>query len=162
LTDDELCSDAHTMVSAGSDTAGLTLALGIFYIYKNSEIRKRLHNELGAAYPHSSDVLKAHWADLEKLPFLSACVYESLRIAVPIGGDLPRVVTGGDWQFKGIRIPAGTVVSSSANAVNLNGDIFPEPQRFIPERWLDEQGRLSNAKETWLVSFSKGPRACIG
>lgn len=43
--------------------------------------------------------------------------------------------------------------------VHLNPDIFPEPHKFRPDRWL-EPG--AEALDTWLVAFSKGPRSCLG
>jgi cytochrome P450 len=43
--------------------------------------------------------------------------------------------------------------------VEKNEDIFPDPLKFDPERWLGED---SSALEKWLVAFSKGRRQCIG
>jgi cytochrome P450 len=42
--------------------------------------------------------------------------------------------------------------------VHYNADIFPEPESFVPERWLDESTDL----DKWLVAFSRGPRMCLG
>jgi cytochrome P450 len=42
--------------------------------------------------------------------------------------------------------------------VHFNADIFPEPDKFVPERWLDESAEL----DKWLVAFSRGPRMCLG
>lgn len=41
--------------------------------------------------------------------------------------------------------------------LHFNPELFPSPQEFRPERWLDNPG-LDN----WLVSFSRGPRSCLG
>lgn len=46
-----------------------------------------------------------------------------------------------------------------ATFVHLNSTIFPDPEKFIPERWLGEgKGQL----DQYLVAFSKGPRTCLG
>ena len=50
-----------------------------------------------------------------------------------------------------------TIVSCGSTFVHYNADIFPEPDKFIPERWL-ENPDLDN----WLVAFSRGPRMCLG
>ncbi|EPQ53551.1 cytochrome P450, partial [Gloeophyllum trabeum ATCC 11539] len=164
LSDDELCGEAATYIGAGGDTAGITLSVGSSYLARSPAIQEKLFHELQQAYPTKSEILTAHWSDLEKLPYLSACVYECLRISLPVAGDLPRVVGQGGWEFKGAQIPAGTVVGSSATAVHMNPSLFPEPETFRPERWLDdsEDGGISKTLESWLVSFSKGPRSCIG
>lgn len=43
--------------------------------------------------------------------------------------------------------------------VHYNEDIYPEPHKFDPERWLQPN---SKALEKWLVPFSLGPRQCLG
>ncbi|KDQ52020.1 hypothetical protein JAAARDRAFT_184595 [Jaapia argillacea MUCL 33604] len=162
LDDDEICCAANLFVGAGGDTSGTTLSVGSYYIGKNPAVQNRLFAELKAAYPDKEDVVTAHWADLEKLPYLTACVMESLRISGPIPGDLPRVVPKEGWEFKGVKIPPGTVVSSSSTAVHLNPVVFPEPDVFKPERWLDGKGKLKEGLDVWLVSFSKGRHSCLG
>jgi cytochrome P450 len=46
--------------------------------------------------------------------------------------------------------------------VHMNPDIFPDPQAFSPERWLDSEGRKRKDLDKYLLSFSKGSRACLG
>ncbi|KAL9599821.1 MAG: hypothetical protein Q9219_003607 [cf. Caloplaca sp. 3 TL-2023] len=56
-------------------------------------------------------------------------------------------------------LPYLTLVSMSARMVHDNSEVFPEPDKFIPERWIGPDARDANKS---LVVFSKGPRACIG
>jgi len=89
---------------------------------------------------------------------------------------LPRVVGPVDSGINGVMIPAGvreiccsaavdltsvqqTVVSMGATILHRNPDIFPDPTAFDPSRWLQED---SSELEKYLVSFSKGPRSCLG
>jgi len=71
---------------------------------------------------------------------------------------LPRIVSA-DAQIGGAHVPAGTSVAMGTTFVHTNPDIFPDPFKFSPDRWLQP-----NAKEleTYIVTFSKGPRSCIG
>lgn len=60
-----------------------------------------------------------------------------------------------------------TIVSISATFVHLNPELFPEPTKFSPERWLksiDEKKEASTEvnSDKYLVSFSRGPRSCPG
>ncbi|TFK55311.1 cytochrome P450 [Heliocybe sulcata] len=162
LSDDQLVAEANVLFGAGGDTTGIALSIGCSYIAHDRTVRDRLFDELVAAYSSRHDVLQARWVELEKLPYLSACVYESLRISSPLPGELPRVVGEGGWKFNGVQIPAGTVVSASTVAVNWSERIFTDPQAFKPERWLDSDGEFRGNMENWLVSFGKGQRACIG
>lgn len=49
------------------------------------------------------------------------------------------------------------MVSCGSTFVHYNSELFPEPYKFRPERWL-ENPKLEN----WLVAFSRGPRSCPG
>ena len=46
--------------------------------------------------------------------------------------------------------------------VHTNPDIFPEPERFKPERWLESDSEKSESLDAYLVAFSRGPRSCLG
>lgn len=50
-------------------------------------------------------------------------------------------------------------MSVSTRAIHDNPTLFPSPQLFIPDRWAGERGK---ELDRWNVSFSKGPRQCIG
>ena len=73
-----------------------------------------------------------------------------------ISPDEPLVyqdpTTKQDWI-----IPAGTSVSMDALSVSMNPKIFPEPQRYLPERWIGNKGL-----DKYLLTFSKGTRMCAG
>jgi cytochrome P450 len=49
------------------------------------------------------------------------------------------------------------IVSCGSTFVHYNATIFPDPEMFMPERWLD-----STDLNKWLVAFSRGPRMCLG
>ena len=52
-----------------------------------------------------------------------------------------------------------TVVSQSALFVSFSEEVFARAHEFLPDRWLQPG---SNALESWLAVFSKGPRSCLG
>ncbi|CAA7265160.1 unnamed protein product [Cyclocybe aegerita] len=63
-------------------------------------------------------------------------------------------------SFEGLeKIPYLTVVSMGSTILHKNPDVFPEPLVFKPERWMQDD---SSELEKYLVSFSKGPRSCLG
>ena len=114
-------------------------------------------------------------------------IKESLRLAYGVPGRLLRVVPETGAVFCGQKIPAGvsplsdpditsrvlpgvtytyvdnimliqTLVASSAYVHNMNPSVFPSPDEFQPERWLDGDPRL----DQHMCSFSRGSRICIG
>ena len=55
-----------------------------------------------------------------------------------------------------------TAVSMSAWMMHRNSDVFPNPDKFDPERWLDPDPEVVRMREKSLVAFSRGNRMCLG
>lgn len=116
----------------------------------------------------------------------NAFINEILRLAYGITARLPRVAPTETLQYKeyaippgvsdelpnkpplplllhysNLRIPSKTPVSTSTYFVHGNASIFPEPDTFRPERWIEAAERGDNLKR-YLVPFNRGTRGCIG
>ena len=96
----------------------------------------------------------------DKLTYLDAVIKETLRLYAPLPASEPRSLPV-DTIIDGYSIPAGTVVSMSPYTLHRNAEVFPEPLRFRPERWLGQCGDLVEMKK-WFWAFSSGGRMCIG
>jgi hypothetical protein len=71
---------------------------------------------------------------------------------------LPRVVSPGGLHIPGLpTIPAGTSVGLSAYTLHFNRNVFPDPQAFTPERWLEPTPEMLRDN----IPFGLGPRQCI-
>jgi len=149
--------EAQLMFAAGSHTVGTTLMIGVYNLLRNPDSKQRLADEVHNAWPVLDQ--PPPYEDIEKLPFLGAVIKEALRLATPTPAGLPRVVPAPGAVISGVRIPGGTVVSQSALFVSYSEEVFPQPHEFLPDRWLQSD---SKALENYLVSFSKGPRSCLG
>ncbi|KAK6346067.1 hypothetical protein TWF730_010401 [Orbilia blumenaviensis] len=156
-TDEELTADALLTISAGMDTTGHTLTLATFYLVKNPDIQGKLLGELKTVMKHPRDDVSEE--TLERLPFLQACLKESLRFSHGVPGPLPRDVPSGGATILGNYLPPGTIVTASHYLYHTNPNIFPEPLKFNPERWLAEDTR---ELERYFMPFSRGARVCIG
>ncbi|KAF5345152.1 hypothetical protein D9758_009718 [Tetrapyrgos nigripes] len=138
-----LVEESQTLTFAGSDTG--------------MEIRKKALEELSSVCPDSN--MSISYEILEKLPYLTAIIKESLRLShgVPVG--LLREVQPTSAWIGGYEIPRGAIVSMGATFMHWNDKVFPDPHRFSPERWLQDQ---TKELDSYLVPFSRGPRQCIG
>ena len=96
-------------------------------------------------------------AELQSLPYLRGVIKEGLRLSMANPSRLPRVVPVGGWSFRGYKLPAGTNVSVAPFEVHLNPAVFPHPNEFIPERWMDPSDEMTR---DW-IPFGLGPRQCI-
>ena len=82
ITVDRLQHEAISVVGAGIETTMRTLTISVFHIVDNPAVHKRLREELNAAIP-KPDMIPS-WEELEKLPFLTACIHECEFNLLPI------------------------------------------------------------------------------
>lgn len=140
-------------MAAGIDTTGDALC---FLMWELSQPRSfHVQEKLQAELREKAD------EPLDKLPYLEAVVSEGLRCFPAIPMSLPRYVPDGGRVIDGYKIPEGTVVSCQAYSVHkLNEDVFPEAERFEPERWLKSEGDTERRKLQF--AFASGGRGCVG
>ncbi|KAF5345151.1 hypothetical protein D9758_009719 [Tetrapyrgos nigripes] len=110
-----------------------------------------------SAWPDSNTPIS--YETLEKLPFLTAVIKESLRLSIGVPVGLLREVQPTSAKIMGYEIPRGTIVSMGATFMHWSPDLFPDPFKFSPDRWLQDRDRQL---DSYLVPFSRGPRQCIG
>jgi cytochrome P450 len=97
-------------------------------------------------------------ADAQTLPYLSAVVKEGLRISMANPTQLRRIVSAGGLQVPSLPfIPAGTSVGLSPYTLHFNAEVFPDPHKFAPERWLEPTEKMLRDS----IPFGLGPRQCI-
>ncbi|KAI5833666.1 cytochrome P450 [Schizophyllum commune Tattone D] len=151
-----LLDEAMNLQLAGSHTTANASIVGCYHILNNRKIHTRLVAELKEAIP---DPQAISFEVVEKLPYLTAVIKESLRLSHGVVSPMLRVVNADDTELDGIAVPRGTSVAIGNSFVHLNPDIFPDPYTFKPERWMGED---SSALENYLVPFSRGQRNCLG
>ncbi|KAJ5952237.1 uncharacterized protein N7479_010650 [Penicillium vulpinum] len=96
----------------------------------------------------------------DKLPYLDAVIKETLRLYAPLPGSEPRSLPSAA-TIDGYTIPPKTVVSMAPYSLHRNPEVFKNPTKFNPDRWLDPSENLVDMKK-WFWAFSSGGRMCIG
>ncbi|KAH1415788.1 hypothetical protein KXX16_008908 [Aspergillus fumigatus] len=152
-----LYEEAQALLFGGADTTGTTLMHGSFYVLSTPTVYQKLKAELRSNWRVLDEAPSL--SEFEKLPYLTAVIKESLRMSPGVASPLPRVVPSSGAHIDKTFIPGGTVVGMSSHFVHRDKTIFPNPDEFSPERWLNDKGR---DLDKWLVAFSKGPRRCPG
>ncbi|OGM48078.1 hypothetical protein ABOM_002892 [Aspergillus bombycis] len=154
---ERMWQEGMVVVGAGTDTTAWTLVVVLVHIIINADIRQRLEDEVRTAIATKGQL---KLSDLEQLPYLSACIKEALRLSYGLSARLPRVAPTQVLEVPGttgLAIPPGTKVSMNSVLMHRHPQLFPQPDEFRPERWLDNP-RL----DRYLVPFSKGARQCLG
>jgi cytochrome P450 len=95
------------------------------------------------------------------MPYLTACLRESLRFDPPIVSFLPRWSEG--VELCGRFIPAGVEIACSPYVISRNKEIFGEDVHvFRPERYADADPAWVAIAARYDFTFGYGPRGCIG
>ncbi|ESU07768.1 hypothetical protein SNK03_002696 [Fusarium graminearum] len=143
-------------------TIQATLTVITYFLLDKPEIYKRLMADLDGLDPEN---LK--WTDLEQRPYLWAVIHEALRVMPGVSHRSARIAREEDLVYQSQDgntnwvIPRGTPIGMTSMINHWNEDLFPEPDEFLPERWL-ENGKPNYKLQKFLISFGKGSRACIG
>lgn len=161
----DLACESVLLVVAGSQSTSGGLAATFFYLARHPEKLSRLRKEIREAFSNQDDIRYESGGKLAALPYLRACIDESMRLTPPTPGHLPREIVGSEGlSIDGHWFPPGTNVGVSPYAIHRNEAYFPEPNRFWPERWL-EDGMDEESHQiamSALSAFSAGATGCIG
>jgi cytochrome P450 len=151
LSEDELIGHAGVIFAAGHETSSNALSWTLFVLAQHPRILSDLCDELTAELHGGAP----RFEDLTRLPLLDRVLKESLRLFPP--APLNHRVTARDSELLDYRIPRGTEVLSSIYHTHRLPELYPNPARFDPDRWLGfDPGPYA------YNPFSAGPRMCIG
>jgi cytochrome P450 len=158
---DRLGDEAQLMIGAGLETTARCLGTASFHIINNLSLSSKLRKELDEAIPDPGTIPDA--TELEKLPYLSACIQEAIRLIYGISSRNPRVSPDKPMRYKEWEIPAGVPVSMTTVDINHDERIFPNSRSFVPERWLgNPKTEDGESLGKYNISFGRDDRSCLG
>lgn len=151
LKDEELRDELMTLLIAGHETTATGLCWAFERILAHPEVYVRLQAELDEVCG-GEPLQPAHFG---ALPYLDATIKEALRTrpVLPLVGRRLR----GSFRLQEWELPEGTVVAPCIYLTHQDPDLYPQPDRFRPERFLD----VKTDPYTWFP-FGGGIRRCIG
>ncbi|MEG3436409.1 cytochrome P450 [Pannus brasiliensis CCIBt3594] len=150
MSDVELRDESITLLIAGHETTATSLAWAFYSIATDSEVREKLREELDSLGENPDPIA------LAKLSYLTAVCNETLRLypVTPVAFTrFPR----GSIELDGYRYEGTVGLTPCIYLVHQREDIYPEPKRFSPDRFLD---RSYGPGE--FLPFGGGSRRCLG
>jgi cytochrome P450 len=155
FSEDDLVDLSMDLLVAGHKTVSSALAIAFYTLAQYPDVQNRLREEVRQAYPGIADGILPDTSTEPKLPYLDAVLNELLRLYPPVA-HMSRVAVS-PAVVCGVSIPAGRRVVVSQWAMNRSHVQWGlDAEEFRPDRWFEEGGRPH------LLTFSKGPRNCIG
>ena len=146
--------EVDTFMFEGHDTTASSLSFILYLLAIHPEIQTKLQSEIDASFNIEGSVTDK----ITNMKYLDCVIKEGLRLHPPIL-FMARLVEK-DEQIGDLLVPKGTEILITPGAVHRNPEYWPEPDKFIPERFNDEE----NMKRDPFTynPFSAGPRNCIG
>ncbi|CAG7729411.1 unnamed protein product, partial [Allacma fusca] len=157
ITETTILCQALIFLFAGFETTATTLTMLSYYLGNNPDKQKKLIEELDELMEKNEG--KITHDNLSELPYMNACINETLRLVSPV----VRVerVCAKDWKHEsGLIIKKGWTVLFPNHSIHRNEKYWPEPHKYIPERFMPENKDKFNPYA--FMSFGQGPRNCIG
>nr|BED43018.1 cytochrome P450 monooxygenase [Trametes versicolor] len=157
--DDECFRDvAGLAYLTGADTSLFAIQAMFLAMVTHPGVQRKAQQELDAVV--GSNRLP-EFSDRDSLPYINAVVKEVIRwhSVVPLGVS-HRVME--EDEYKGYRIPAGTILVPNAWAMSRDPRVYTEPDAFVPERYMKDGECGSNVRDPEKYQFGFGRRICPG
>ena len=155
LTEKGIREEVDTFMFEGHDTTSMALSWTTYLIGLNPDIQKKCHEELDSIFGDDKD-RPLTMQDLRQMKYIEACIKEGLRL-FPSVPYIARV-SNQEIMINGHLIPKGVTLLLYLHQVHRDPEVFPKPEVYMPERFLDP-GKMHPFA---FVPFSAGPRNCIG
>jgi len=154
LSMEEIIATTITFFIAGHETTATTLLWIIYELSQNQHVQEKLfqeiQNKIGNRNPDFDEI---------HLEYLECVLSENLRLHSPLG-IFPARVAITDLEYNGNIIPKGALLSVNVYSLHRNPEIWPDPDKFDPDRFSNENKK--NRHRFAYIPFSAGTRQCIG
>lgn len=158
ITDKDVLLIIGEIFIASTETTASTLCWALLYLLHNPEVQDKLHEELDQVVgPDRQPEVK----DKKRLPYMEATITETLRISSLVPLSIPHKTTI-DTTLGGYFIPKGTTVIPNLWSLHHDSSVWEDPYKFMPERFLDEDGSFLPPRADRFLPFGSGRRVCIG
>jgi cytochrome P450 len=154
MSDKQLRDEILTIFVAGHETTANALSWTWYLLAQDTKAEAKLHAELDMVLGGRAP----RFADLAELKYTRMVLEEALRLYPP-AHTIARTAVKEDW-IGGVRIPPGAAVFISIYATHRNPTLWPEPERFDPERFAPDAA--ARRHRFAYLPFGGGPRICIG
>jgi cytochrome P450 len=155
LTDAQIRDEVVTLLLAGHETIASALTWTLYLLAQHADVRRRMEAEARAVL---GDGLPRSLEDVAKLKYTLQVFKESMRVFPPLPYVSRRAAR--DVELGDYRLTEGQAVVCFIYGIHRRGDLYPDPERFDPDRFTAEnEGRLPKGA---YLPFGLGSRICIG
>ncbi|KAF5349225.1 hypothetical protein D9756_009488 [Leucocoprinus leucothites] len=159
FNEDVIRDTASMFFAGGSDTVLAALYTFILSMLCHPDKQAKVQEEIDRAIGHDR---LPDYSDEPNLPYLSACIRESFRWRPTTPMSVPHCSEADD-VYNGYFIPAGSIMIANLWNMMHNEAEYPNPEEFLPERHIDENGKINKRiRDPMSLAFGFGRRVCPG
>ncbi|KAH7699044.1 cytochrome P450 3A24-like protein [Aphelenchoides avenae] len=151
----EVLAQSFILLIAGYETTGTTLHFALYFLAKLPEIQQKALEEIEQVVRDSEHITYEH---ITNMPYLSQVICETLRICPP--ALQTNRICNHPITIKGIPFERGTMFTVPIYAMHHDPELYPEPEKFDPDRFLPEE--KARRDPLTYMPFGYGPRNCVG
>lgn len=142
---------------AGRDTTSCTLTNCFRFLSENPSVERKLVDEFEAIRDK-----QISWEDAKSFVYPNAFFNEVMRSMPPVP-NMARICIENDQLPSGRFVRAGTAIVFAIQAIGQDPHLFPNPDKFTPERWIVEETTPVRRPDEYVFPvFLGGPRLCLG
>ncbi|KAJ1664658.1 hypothetical protein IW140_005817 [Coemansia sp. RSA 1813] len=156
MTQTQITAENIGFLVGGTDTTSLTLSWTLHYLLLYPDVYKRAVQEVRSKFSREHTI--TYTEGKAQLPYIDACIFESMRIRSVSGVFLPRMVPEEGATIQGHYLPRGTQIGVNIAGAHHHKETWEEPRKFMPERFLG----AGEKKKQSVITFSSGVRICPG
>uniref|UniRef100_A0A8C4VEU0 steroid 11beta-monooxygenase n=1 Tax=Gopherus evgoodei TaxID=1825980 RepID=A0A8C4VEU0_9SAUR len=149
---DSIKANVTEFTAGGVDTTAMPLLFTLFELARNPSVQTAIRREIAEAESQGPRELSKV---LNSMPLLKSALKETLRL-YPVGITVQRYPTK-DVVLQNYCVPAGTLCQVGLYAMGRSPEVFSNPERYDPLRWLSKEDNSFKA-----LAFGFGARQCIG
>ncbi|KAI7879770.1 cytochrome P450 [Lichtheimia hyalospora FSU 10163] len=165
LDDDDIMVIMSDLVIAGTDTTSVTLAWLFVILVNHPHVQTQIQQEIDT-FKAQHDGHLPSFSQVTQMPYTLSVMKEGLRFRPPTSFGMAHVMEQ-DLICRDYLIPKGTAVICNMHGIHFNPNVYSEPEKFIPERFMHNtstMAALSNGKleHRDQYNFGWGRRLCPG
>nr|QUF59371.1 cytochrome p450 CYP3044B4 [Brachionus angularis] len=155
LSTEEIFSQAIMFLFAGYETSSIALNLISYNLATHPECQDLLCQEVDKILEKYGEI---SYDSVQEMNYMNMVIDETLRMYPP-ALRFDRVAKE-DYEYEDIKIKKGQIISVPIWALHHDEEVYPDPDKFIPERFNDENKKSRDSSA--YLPFGSGPRSCIG
>ncbi|CAN6338747.1 unnamed protein product [Urochloa humidicola] len=140
-----------SLMQGGTDTSSSTIEWVMALLLNNPDALRKATAEIHSIVGKTRLLQES---DLARLPYLQCVITETLRLKPLAPNHVPHEVSQ-DCVIAGYAIARGTMVLVDVYSMQRDPNVWEDPERFMPERFMDGDSR-------WMMPFGMGRRSCPG